>query len=226
MPIPEEITPSELLISKADIYEALKQWIIEGKLAPGEKILDTEIASHFHVSRTPVREVLQLLEMQKLVKSFPGKATVVTEIEKENIEQWYLPMTVLQKLAVKIAAEKTTSEDICILQSLNQHFETEIEHRSSIMGLLNADKAFHEYILHIADNAYISDFCETLWIHIQRLEYNFFRETTALSESVSDHEKIIEAFARRDGFSASLAMKNNWDNTVIQIQNLRMLNRI
>ena len=64
-----------------------------------------EIAEYFNVSRTPVREALQLLEAQKLVKSYPGRATIVTELESEHIEKWYLPMIALQKLAIELAVK-------------------------------------------------------------------------------------------------------------------------
>ena len=97
---------------RTQIYESIKQWIIEGRLKPGEKLSDTDIAALFHVSRTPVREAFQQLEMQKLIKSYPGKATIVTEIETDHIEQWYLPMVSLQQLAATIAIEKVTQAQI------------------------------------------------------------------------------------------------------------------
>ena len=90
---------------KQGIYETIKDWIIERRLKPGERIYDTELASYFHVSRTPVREALQLLETQKLVKTYPGKATMVTELETRNIEKWYQPMAILQQLAVNLEAD-------------------------------------------------------------------------------------------------------------------------
>ena len=112
MPLPEEHYHFSKVSVKTRIYETIKRWIIEMRLKPGEQIFDVEIAEHFQVSRTPVREALQLLEMQKLVKTIPGKATIVTEIDYENLEQLYQPMAVLQQLAVQLAIEKASPKDI------------------------------------------------------------------------------------------------------------------
>lgn len=220
MPFPTEEKSDERTSAKQMVYENVKDWIIEGRLAAGEKVSDAEIASYFHVSRTPVREALQLLEMQKLVKSYPGKATLVTELERGNIEKWYLPMVNLQQLAVTMAVEKVKAEHIEKLRALSSRFEKLIETQDEPLPILKADKDFHSCILDIAENEYVKDFCNVLWIHIQRLEYGFFKDSPSLELSVEEHEKIISALEFKDGFSASMRMKEHWDRTVLEIYNL------
>lgn len=202
---------------RTQIYESIKQWIIEGRLKPGEKLSDTDIAALFHVSRTPVREAFQQLEMQKLIKSYPGKATIVTEIETDHIEQWYLPMVSLQQLAATIANEKVTQEQIDDLKQLSDVFLRRVRSQADPMELLQADRAFHDYILRIAGNEYIIDFCNTLWIHILRLEYRFFQETMTLEESISDHLELIKDLEMRDSFMISMVTKNHWERTALEI---------
>ena len=202
---------------RTQIYESIKQWIIEGRLKPGEKLSDTDIAALFHVSRTPVREAFQQLEMQKLIKSYPGKATIVTEIETDHIEQWYLPMVSLQQLAATIAIEKVTQEQIDDLKQLSDVFLRRVRSQADPMELLQADRAFHDYILRIAGNEYIIDFCNTLWIHILRLEYRFFQETMTLEESISDHLELIKDLDMRDSFMISMVTKNHWERTALEI---------
>ena len=82
MPLPDSPYPTEVPCTKAEILETLHNWIILMQMKPGEKISDTELADYFHVSRTPVREVLKILEQQKLILTYPGKATVVAETIK------------------------------------------------------------------------------------------------------------------------------------------------
>ena len=131
MPLPREESSFERLSAKQRVYETVKDWIIEGQFQPGEKVSDIEIADYFKVSRTPVREALQLLEAQKLVVSYPGKATLVTELETDNIEKWYLPMAMLQQLAVSIAIEKVTPEDIRRLRKLAEDFAESVKEQKS-----------------------------------------------------------------------------------------------
>lgn len=220
MPIPVNVVVPEIKSAKERVYEVLRKWIIEGQLVPSEKIIDNEIATYFNVSRTPVREAIQLLEQQKLVISYPGKSTVVTEINKDDIGQWYIPMSHLQKLAAKLAVEKITEQDIKRLQQLNQVFCEKVNSKASTIELLYADKAFHDAILEVAGNTYIIDFCETLWIHTLRLEYVFFKDTNTLDESISHHKEMIQAYMIKDELSAEIAMEKNWGLTALTLQNI------
>lgn len=68
MPIPSKTESIQTLSVKDRIYNVVCEWIITGVLKSGEKILDSELAQYFDVSRTPVREAIQMLERQKLVK--------------------------------------------------------------------------------------------------------------------------------------------------------------
>lgn len=217
MPIPKEVVNIERTTAKNTIYETLKQWIIEGKLKPAEKISDIEIAEHFSVSRTPVREAIQLLEMQKLVQTFPGRATVITEMETDNIEQFYLPLSELQKLAVSLAIEKAEEKDIQHLQTLNNQFRDTIPEKNALKSLY-ADIEFHRYILELSDNVFIQDFCDTLMLHILRLEYLLFKGDYDIEESVREHAQIISAFERKDVITASMCIKNNWNRSLINVQ--------
>ncbi len=218
MQLPETVEPRGSV--KNRVYERMKQWIIEGTLKPGEKLSDTEIAAHFHVSRTPVREAFQQLEIQKLIKSYPGKATIVTEIETDHIEKWYLPMVSLQQLAATIAIGKVTQDQIEDLKKLEAVFCEKVRGQAGAMELLWADQNFHNYILEIAGNEYIIDFCNTLCNHIMRLEYQFFQETMTLEESIADHQELIRDLEMRDSFAISLLTKNHWERTAVEIHSI------
>ena len=224
MPLPIEEkskeTNSGRMSAKQTVYEKMRDWIIEGRLEAGEKVADAEIAAYFKVSRTPVREAIQLLEMQKLLKSYPGRATIVTEIQQDEIEKYYLPMANLQQLAATIAVDKIRPEHIVELRNLSARFKRLISSQNEPLPILKADMDFHSYILDIADNEYITDFCNVLWIHIQRLEYSFFRDSPSLELSVKEHEEMISALEFKDGFSASIQMKQHWDRTVLEIYSL------
>ncbi len=219
MPIPDRKEDKLRASAKEVVYETIKKWIIEGTLRPGEKLLDGEMADYFSVSRTPVREAFQLLEEQKLIKSFPGKATIVTEIETENIDQWYKPLIALQRLAVNMATEKGTQSNFAELKAINIRFQQEAE-RKDISGITDLDKEFHDYIIKIAGNSYIMSFCDTLMSHVLRLEFMFFKKNIDISESVSEHEKLISAMERKDEFTADLIIQQHWNRTVIQIRNI------
>lgn len=195
MPLPDSPYPTEVPCTKAEILETLHNWIILMQMKPGEKISDTELADYFHVSRTPVREVLKILEQQKLILTYPGKATVVADLDLDKIESYYLPMQTLQCLAVRLAVDLATNEDIDELEHRNLIFRR-MAADNNTEGLLMADHAFHEKILAIAGNAYIQEFCSALWVPIARLDYLFFRDNH-MASSAQDHRTIIDSFRIR-----------------------------
>ena len=84
MPIPKMPSKSVPLTAKERIYSELKEWIVDGTLKEREKLSDREIANYFSVSRTPVREALQLLSEQKLVSIYPGRESLVAPADRAN----------------------------------------------------------------------------------------------------------------------------------------------
>ena len=74
MPIPVDHTRPVRVSAKESAHLQLQQWIIDGTLQPGEKLVDTELAEALNLSRTPIREALQLLEVQGFIEMFLGEA--------------------------------------------------------------------------------------------------------------------------------------------------------
>ena len=122
MPIPEKGNDLCRLSAKDIIYRTVCEWIITGVLRPGEKILDSELARHFSVSRTPVREALQVLESQKLICVRPGRATVVAELDVDDIEKCYRPLAAIQGLAAELACGRLTEEALAALEEAHAGF--------------------------------------------------------------------------------------------------------
>lgn len=227
MPVPTVPFDTERMPSKEEIMEKLREWIVTLRIAPGEKIADIDIASYFNVSRTPVREVLKILEQQKLICTYPGKATVVAPLKTDNIEELYVPMRALQCLATRMAVDKATAEDIAELIELNEDFYVKMLNRSeNAYDVLVADKRFHDKVVRMADNEYILDFCAALWTHVSRLDYIFFRDTDMIKNSYNDHLELINAIRIRDPFGAELAMQKNWTNSMLGIQSLATDNSV
>lgn len=186
------------------------------QMKPGEKISDTELADYFHVSRTPVREVLKILEQQKLHPHLSRQGHRRGRSGSGQDRELLSAMQTLQCLAVRLAVDLATNEDIDELEHRNLIFRR-MAADNNTEGLLMADHAFHEKILAIAGNAYIQEFCSALWVPIARLDYLFFRDNH-MASSAQDHRTIIDSFRIRDPFGAELAMKNNWNYSMLAVE--------
>nr|MDH3161656.1 GntR family transcriptional regulator [Bacillus licheniformis] len=106
MPIPKNYTPQVRLSAKEKAFHQLRRWIVDGTLEPGEKVTDVDLAEALGVSRTPVREALQLLESQGFVEMKPGKETKITLIHPDDALAVYPPLAHLQALAAELAAAR------------------------------------------------------------------------------------------------------------------------
>ena len=209
MPLPERMETGEKTSAKERAYDVLRRWIITGQLGPGEKISDKDIAAFLGLSRTPVREAIQVLQSQKLVEAVPGKATVVTDAALETCEEVYLPMTQLQKLAAQSCTDRIDYTALEELSDLNRVFYNRALENADPMDVLEADRAFHSKILDLAGNDYVKDFCDTLWIHSERMEYMHFQDLPT-EQSVNEHRKIIDALEEGDEALAGRRMEEHW----------------
>lgn len=197
MPIPNVEGPLVRQSAKEKVYETVREWIIRGTLEPGEQLYDAKLAEYFHLSRTPVREALLLLETEGLVSIRAGRATTVSEISPERIRECYEPLSVLQALAAELACACMEEEALAALEELNGKF-MEAARAGDAWRMIERDRAFHRKIFEIAGNQYIMRFCETLLSHVARIEYAYFSVPEAGVGSAYGHVELIELFRKRD----------------------------
>ncbi|HSJ37045.1 MAG TPA: GntR family transcriptional regulator [Planococcus sp. (in: firmicutes)] len=214
MPVPINHSKPVRTSAKESAYFQLEQWIIDGTLQPGEKLTDIELAQALNLSRTPIREALQLLEMVGFVKMYPGKATTVTEVFKEDIKNLLPPLAVLQALAGELAVPNITEEQISRLEETNQRFAKAIKEKNSF-NALKIDEEFHRIIIEAAQNPYITTMLSRLQSHVRR---QFFHHSLELTEvSRKEHEGIIQAFKEKDVERLSSLTKNNWIRSIEEL---------
>ncbi|AXI07796.1 FCD domain-containing protein [Oceanobacillus sp. 143] len=216
MPIPTNHAKPIRQSAKENAFKQLQQWIIDGTLLPGEKLNDTELAQALSVSRTPIRESLQLLEVQGFVKMYPGKATQVTEVDREAIKDLLPPLAALQALSAELAIPNITSETIKLLESTNDRFASAIRSKN-FYAALKLDEDFHHIIVSAANNPYITKVIESLQAHVRRLFYH--NSITLTEQSIDDHETIISLLKQGDKVNISSIMKENWLRTIGAFEN-------
>ncbi|GLI09754.1 GntR family transcriptional regulator [Paenibacillus tyrfis] len=209
MPIPGNFSTPIRLSAKERALSEIQRWIIDGTLHPGEKLLDADLAEALGVSRTPVREALQLLEAQGLVELHPGKETRVKLIEKDDILKMYPTLASLHALAAEQAAPYVLPGHIEQLKELNARFTDAIAVGQPFQAM-EWDEQFHNLIVDIADNPYIASFGASLQIHIRRFKYVFLKQPIAATQaSVQEHAAVIQALEKREPEAAAAMMKQN-----------------
>jgi len=213
MPIPAKEKPTVQLSAKEKIFQELSRWIMNGTLAPNEKLNEIEIASYFSVSRTPVREALQLLAEQHLVEIIPGRGSFVTPVNQENAIPIYQALAAINGYISLLACDNRTESDLIKLKNLNDKLREAIE-KGEKHTLSELDYDFHSYIADIAQNTYLKQYLLQLQIHAYRYENLFFTQGVNRLESVKIHDCLIEAIASQNKEKAWEAATDNWTQTI------------
>lgn len=104
--------------TKNQIYEKIRQDILDDKYTRGQSLVEQKLAKEFGVSRTPIREVLRQLELDGLVESIPNRGVFVVGITHEDINHIYAIRQRIEGLAALWAAEKMTSEELKQMENI------------------------------------------------------------------------------------------------------------
>ena len=218
MPIPSEHQKPTRKTAKESAFTQLQQWIIDGTLQPGEKLNDTELAEALGVSRTPIRESLQLLEVQGFVKMYPGKATQVTEVEKESINDLLPPLAALQALSAELAIPNLDENILKELEETNHRFAQAVQEEDYFTAL-KIDEDFHQIIVDHAANRYIQTIVASLQTHVRRL---FFHNSIIMTEkSIDEHSDIIKFLKEGKKEEAAAVMKDNWIRAIDEFNSIK-----
>ena len=211
MPIPLKTQEEKPRTAKERVYSTVREWIIDGTLQPGEQIIDQDIAAYFSVSRTPVREAIQMLADQKLVEIHPGKATRVTAVSLEEAMSNYRVAAELSALALEMAYPKITDAVLLELLLIDHDFDAAGRSRN-VKAAVALDERFHHRIFELAGNYFLGEFAHILESHSQRIENIYFSQNDELN--FQSHKDILAALKRKDLPGAQQAMRRNWMHTV------------
>ncbi len=175
------------------IVDFIKDSVVSGRLKPGERVPEQEIAESFGISRTPIREAFRQLESEGFISVVPRKGAVVSPITDKDVREFYAIKSLLEGFAAKTACLKLTPKEIKRLESLNAQMDR-CAGKNDVKGFFKLDNQFHDTFLRACGN-------EKLCVLIHHLVQQFERfRITALAlpgrmrDSVKQHNEIIEAF--------------------------------
>ncbi len=192
--------PKDLLASRSAsrgelVYQALLEAIRNGKLLPGYRIREEEIAAMLGVSRTPVREAIQQLQSRRLVEYAPGRGIAVLEMNRQQILELYAIREVLEGAAARLAAQHADADEIEVMKSLLDEL-TAAGSDSTRLARLNI--ALHRVIYEAARNRYVQDALANLQDALSLLGATTFSVPDRFDSANVEHRAIVAAIEARD----------------------------
>jgi DNA-binding GntR family transcriptional regulator len=188
--------------------ELIREAIIDGRLAPGERLKEEKIAQELGISRTPVREALLVLQAEGLVEAPPNRGARVREYAVDDLEEAYLLRALLESYAARRAAARIGPEQLRLLRESCRRFET-LRAADDVIDLVKENLFFHSTILEAAGSEQLRRWArEVIEIPLVYKSYFWYSPEQKL---VSDHyhKQIVKALAAGDGERAELIMKEH-----------------
>lgn len=213
MPLPATYNKISRPSMRDEVYNTLLNWIMEGVLAPGEKIVDKELAAQMGVSRTPVREAIRRLEDKGLIESSANRWTRIAEISADDAEEIYPIIWTLEQLAAAEACKNMRAQDIKKMQAANKRLKKAIADHNPVKAT-KADAELHAVIIERSLNSHLIKTLNDLKIKYRRLEVNFFEKTSYDDSSVKEHEMLIKHLKDKDSDAASALICSNWQKSL------------
>jgi DNA-binding GntR family transcriptional regulator len=195
----------ERRVLRDEIRDQLIGQILNGRIAPGERIVEMRIAQQFGVSQAPVREALRDLDLLGFVVSSPFRGALVRQISVEELVQLYPIRAVLEGLAAREAAPRIDAPTLKKLERLLATMRSAAargDHRREV----EADFAFHLTIVEASGNRLL----QQIWDRMRLATTTFLtvsKSHHSLHEIVERHAAVVEALRTRNPEAAELALR-------------------
>jgi DNA-binding GntR family transcriptional regulator len=197
---------------RQEAYLKIRNWILEGTLAPGAQLRDKELAEQLGVSRTPIREALLRLEDEGFVQTKPNRSTLVSSIDFHNAFHLYSIVWTLERLALTQAFGSITDLHIQAMIEANERFLQKMRIHDRLAALA-ADHDFHSIYLRLSGNKELEKVIFELKQKLKRLDLYYFDKIKDATLSYEEHSQIIKALQKKDLFLALNAVEDNWKNS-------------
>lgn len=207
MPVPSTAGTHRPLL-RDEVQARLRAAIVDGTLAPGEQVRDADIAQWLGVSRTPVREALLELAHAGLVQTTPGRATIISPIERRATSEARDVVAAMHRLAAIAAVPRLDSNTIERMRAANRLFAAALR-CGDIAGAIAADELFHGILVEIADNDAIRTVLRLYEPVLLRAERAQFSSEHA-ELSTLRHDQLIARCALGDALGAAEIAESIW----------------
>ena len=193
------------------IAEELKEAVLSGKLAPGERLSEEQLASSLKVSRVPLREALRRLEAEGYVTFLPNEAVVVSKPTLEEVEDYYSIASVLEGLAARLAVEQARPEEISRLRELHQLLKEAYKGKDP-ERYFAANSRFHRFIAEIARNERLYHLIDQMRLEIRKTRILSLHLPQRLDYSMREHDQIMDAFLKKNSHLAETTVIKHLQN--------------
>ncbi|OUS20767.1 GntR family transcriptional regulator [Litorivita pollutaquae] len=191
--------------AQKDAYMLILEAIDTGLYKPGDRLVESDLAERFGVSRTPIREALQRLETQSLLAR-DGRSLIVASLDHNQLSELYVVRADLEGLAARLAARHATSEEVRVLRDM-------VEEDRALLGqpaaMARANRRFHKMIHLASHNRYLVQQLDLVHRTMALMATTTLAAEGRDKNALAEHDVIVAAIESRDEAKAEKALKDH-----------------
>ncbi|MGI2035485.1 GntR family transcriptional regulator [Rhizobium panacihumi] len=187
------------------IQESLEDDIVTGRIAPGTRLEEVELATRFDTSRTPVREALHKLAAAGLIQILPRKGAIVPRVEPQTVLEMFEVMAEMEAATARLAARRLTDVDrVAIAETLEDCRSAALNDTPD--AYYHRNEEFHQSIYRASHNLYLQEQCNALLLRLSPFRRLQLRLPNRIVSSLDEHEALVAAiFETRHDDAARIA---------------------
>lgn len=186
-----------------DAYTLILEAIDSGAYRPGDRLVESELAERFGVSRTPVREALQRLETQSMLAR-DGRSLIVASLDHNQLAELYVVRAELEALAAKLAARHATPEEVRVLRDMVAEDRAYINDPDA---LSRANRRFHKQIHLASHNRYLVQQLDLVHRSMALLATTSLAAEGRGETALAEHQAIVDAIGAGDAEAAQQTLR-------------------
>ena len=192
-----------------EVAERLRSAIFERQLEPGSWIDEQKLALEYGISRTPLREALKVLAVEGLVTMKLRRGAYVTEMSREDVQQVYHLLGLLESDAAASVARRASEAERAELEQLHQQLERQVKNREAFFA---TNERFHMALLRIAGNRWAEQVVTDLRKVMKLNRHHSLFKQGRIADSLAEHRALMRAIAAQDAERAAWLMRAHFQS--------------
>jgi DNA-binding GntR family transcriptional regulator len=188
-----------------DAYTSILEAIDVGVYRPGDRLVESDLAERFGMSRTPIREALQRLETQSLLTR-DGRSLIVASLDHNQMAELYVVRTELEGLAARLAARHATEEEVQVLQDMVHDDRALLDDPSA---LARANRRFHKQIHLASHNRFLVQQLDLVHRSMALMATTSLAAQGRGEIALAEHQAIVDAITQRNEDAAYKALRDH-----------------
>lgn len=194
----------------------MRDMIIEGELASGDRINESELCLRLGVSRTPVREAVKTLASEGLIEAVRAKGAVVKRLEVAEVRHLLEAVVMIEQFACRAAVTRASDAEIRDIAAMHDEMADLFAVRDRL-AYFKLNQAIHAGMVALAHNAVLSSMHETLQRQLRRIRFVGNEKPDAWAGAMAEHNVIMAALKARDAEALAEALAAHLEKTRVRV---------